>query len=49
MVNNKEFSYLRWNENLLTLFKMGLFGAAHRWGAEQKASPSLKSVAHILH
>ena len=29
----------------LTLFKMGIFGAAHGWG-ETKRSPSLKSVTH---
>ena len=29
---------------LLTLFRMGLFGAAHEWGA--KKAPSLKSVIH---
>ena len=36
----------------LTLFKMGLFGAAHGWGVggggEAKSSPSLKSSTHIL-
>ena len=31
----------------LTLFRMGLFGTAHGWG-DKKASPSLKSVTHIL-
>ena len=30
----------------LTLFRMGLFGAAHGWGV--KRSPTLKSVTHIL-
>ena len=32
---------------LLTLFRMGLFGAVHGW-EEPKRPPSLKSVAHIL-
>ena len=31
----------------LTLFRMGLFGAAHEWGA-QKGPPSQKSVIQIL-
>ena len=31
----------------LTLFRMGLFGAAHEGGGGKKA-PSLKSVTHIL-
>ena len=30
----------------LTLFRMGIFGAAHLWGTERP--PSLKSVTHIL-
>ena len=33
---------------ILTLFKMGIFGAGHGWGGGQKGSPSLKSVTHIL-
>ena len=34
----------------LTLFRMGLFGAAHVWGGGggQKGFPSLKSVTRIL-
>ena len=32
----------------LTLFRMGLFGAAHGW-RWAKRPPSLKSVIHILH
>ena len=32
---------------VLTLFKMGLFGAAHGW-VDQKGFFSLKSVTHIL-
>ena len=32
---------------LLTLFRMGVFGAAHGWG-EAKRPLSLKSVKHIL-
>ena len=36
----------------LTLFRMGLFGAAHVWGGGrgggQKDFPSLKSVTRIL-
>ena len=34
---------------MLTLFRMGLFGAAHEWGGDQKGLHSLKSVTHILH
>ena len=34
-------------DKMLTLFKMGFFGAAHRWGG-QIGPPSLKSVTHIL-
>ena len=33
--------------DLLTLFRMGLSGAAHGWGW-QKALPSLTSVTHTL-
>ena len=33
--------------DILALFKMGLFGAAHRWRGA-KRPPSLKSVIHIL-
>ena len=33
---------------VLTLFKMGLFGAAHSWGDVQKGPLSLKSLMHIL-
>ena len=32
---------------VLTLFRMGLFGAVHGWGG-QKGPPSLKPVTHIL-
>ena len=32
---------------LLTLFRMGFFGAGHGWG-DQKGLPSLKPVTHIL-
>ena len=39
-------------ESLLTLFTMGLFGAAHGWtggeGGWKKPPPSLKSVTHML-
>ena len=39
-------------ESILTLFTMGLFGAAHGWtggeGGWKKPPPSLKSVKHIL-
>ena len=35
--------------SFLTLFRIGLFGAAYGWERSQKApSPSLKSVTHIL-
>ena len=35
--------------NLLTLFSMGFFGAAHGWGGGAKKAPlSIKSVTHIL-
>ena len=30
----------------ITLFRMGIFWAAHGWGGGQKGSPSLKSVTH---
>ena len=33
--------------NVLTLFRMGFFGAAHGWGAFLPP-PSLKSATHIL-
>ena len=33
----------------LTLFRTGLFGAAHGWGEGKKAPSSLKSVNYILH
>ena len=34
-------------EVFLTLFRMGIFGAAHRWGgAKRPHSPFLKSVTH---
>ena len=39
---NVDFVFL-----FLTLFRMGLFGAAHGWGGK-KASSSLKSVTQIL-
>ena len=32
----------------LTLFRIGLFGAAHRSGARKSPPPSLKSFTHIL-
>ena len=32
----------------LTLFSMGIFWAAHRWGVDQKVSSSLKPIKHIL-
>ena len=36
-------------DNILTLFRMGLFGATHRWGGVKKAHPpSIKSATHIL-
>ena len=38
-------------EWLLTLFRMGIFGAAHGWGVGEggvQRPPSLKSVTHIL-
>ena len=35
---------------ILTLFRMGFFGAAHGWlgGGAKRPPPSLKSVTHIL-
>ena len=41
------------NSVVLTLFRMGLFRAAHEWGeagegGEGKKAPTLKSVTHIL-
>ena len=44
---NKNFSY-RQIVALLTLFRMGIFGAAHGWGGVAKKAPSLKSVVQIL-
>ena len=36
-------------DNILNLFRMGLFGAAYRWRGVKKASPlSIKSATHIL-
>ena len=37
-------------ENFLTKFRMGIFGAANGWGeggGEQKGPPSLKFVTHM--
>ena len=36
------------NYGILTIFKMGIFRAAHEWVGSQNGSPSLKSVTHIL-
>ena len=36
------------NYGILTIFKMGIFRAAHGWVGSQNGSPSLKSVTHIL-
>ena len=36
------------NSGILTIFKMGIFRAAHEWVGSQNGSPSLKSVTHIL-
>ena len=33
---------------ILTLFRIGISGAAHGWGEEAKRLSSLKSVTHIL-
>ena len=33
---------------ILTLFRMGFFGAAHGWGEPKSHPPSLISVTHIL-
>ena len=45
------FLHFFWSASALTLFRMGLFGAAHRWGGVgwggQKAPHSLKSVTYI--
>ena len=35
------------HNTILTLFRMGFFGAAHGWGVA-KRPPSLKSVTHII-
>ena len=42
--------HLRLIPNILTLFRVGFFGAAHGWGGEgeQKGPLSLKCVTHIL-
>ena len=37
---------LFWRSSLLTLFRMGFFGAAHGWGT--KRTSCLKSVPHFL-
>ena len=39
-------TYFSWS--ILTLFRMGFFGATHGWGGGQKGPPSLKPVTHIL-
>ena len=46
----KNYTFLWIYLHLLTLFRMGFYGAAHRWegGEWQKGPPSLKSVANIL-
>ena len=36
------------NHTSLTLFRMGLFGAAHEWGEGAKMAPSLKFARHTL-
>ena len=45
------FLHFFWSASALTLFRMGLFGAAHGWGGGggggQKAPHSLKSVTYI--
>ena len=33
----------------LTLFRMGLFGAAHGWGEGGEASPPLPKICQIYH
>ena len=33
---------------LLTLFRMGIFGAAHGWGVGLERPPSIKSATNIL-
>ena len=35
-------------EDMLTLFKMSLFGAAHGWGEAKRPPLYLKYIAHIL-
>ena len=40
---------LKGSRDLLALFSMGIFEAAHGWGGRGKKVPSsLKSVTHIL-
>ena len=36
-----------WRSDILTLFRMVIFGAAHGWG-RAKGPPSLKSISHTL-
>ena len=36
-----------WRSDILTLFRMVIFGAAHGWG-RPKGPPSLKSISHTL-
>ena len=44
-IQNKLACYV---SSILTLFRMGIFGAAHGWGGgEQKGHSSLKSVTMI--
>ena len=47
----KNLKILCWGHTflvILTLFRMGFFGAAHGWGGGKKAPTSLKSVTHML-
>ena len=43
-----EFTVVKSINDPLTLFRMGIFGAAHEWLEGQKDPRSLKSVRHIL-
>ena len=47
-LNIKPVTYNLWNRLILTLFRMGLFGAAHEFWGDTKRPPLPKSVANIL-
>ena len=44
---SKDLAKITQSDKVLTLFRMGFFGAAQGWG-RPKGTLSLKSVTHIL-